>query len=410
MQSLFGTRTTADINLILQIMLLVGLWIGFVLARRGKIGGTTGHANVQTSMVLANLVLIAVAMGTSFYSYVIEGGSTGNSVARWMMVHGILGTVAEVTGIYLILRMRTKLIPKRFRVRNFKRYMRATLGLWTVLVALGVVIYVDRYYEVTFEIAAQRGAAAAPLAQMHQAGADLFVHAVELEDAAGRDSFESVKRHAEHLVNLIDGNKGLHFGDVDLDGRIEDPGDGTGLLVFVERVAAAAKDEGVTSRAEEVTAALIVIRDNAEQIAFIPDLSEARPLIAETVSLARRTNAEGIGGLEGTAQAAGVVALPYTESPSPGETAPTTVIVEEDNFAFLPFELHISPGTTVVFVNKERAKHTATADDGIFDSGDQPMGNAYEYTFEEPGTYPYFCLYHGDKELVGMSGVVIVEE
>ncbi|MGH2535125.1 MAG: plastocyanin/azurin family copper-binding protein [Thermomicrobiales bacterium] len=410
MQSLFGTRTTADINLVLQILLLIGLWIGFVLARRGKIGGPTGHANVQTTMVLANLVLIAGAMGTSFYSYVIEGGSTSDSVARWMMVHGILGTIAEVTGIYLILRMRTKLIPKRLRVGNFKRYMRATLGLWTILVLLGVIIYVDRYYEVTFEVSAQRGAAAAPLAQMHQAGADLFVHAVELEDAAGRDNFPSVKRHAEHLVNLIEGNRGLHYGDVDLDGRIEDPGDGTGLLVYVERVAAAANDDGVAARAEEVEAALLVIRQNAEQIAIFPDLSEARPLIAETVSLARRTNAEGIGGLAGAAQTAGVVALPYTEPPPPGTTAPTKVIVEEDNFAFIPYELRIAPGTTVVFVNKERAKHTATSDDGLFDSGDQPMGHAYEFTFEEPGAYQYFCLYHGDKDLVGMAGVVIVEE
>lgn len=410
MQSLFGTRTTADINLALQILLLIGLWIGFLLARRGKIGGATGHANVQTTMVLANLVLIAVAMATSFYSYVIEGGSTGDSVARWMMLHGILGTVAEVTGIYLILRMRTTWIPKRLRVRNFKRYMRATLGVWTVLVLLGVVIYVDRYYEVTFAIDAPRGAAAAPLAQMHQAGTDLFVHAVELDDAAGRDNFPSVKRHAEHLVNLIDGKNGLHYGDIDLDGRIEDPGDGTGLLVYVERVAAASRDAGVAGRAEEVAAALIVIRTNAEQIVVIPDLVEAKPLIAETVSLARRTNAEGIGGLEGAAQAAGVVALPYTEPPPPGTTAPAKVVVAEDNFAFLPYELRVAPGTTVVWVNQERAKHTATADDGLFDSGDQPMGDAYEFTFEEPGTYPYFCLYHGDKELVGMSGVVIVEE
>ena len=34
MQALFGTRTTADINLALQILILLGLLGGYVLARR----------------------------------------------------------------------------------------------------------------------------------------------------------------------------------------------------------------------------------------------------------------------------------------------------------------------------------------------------------------------------------------
>src|SRR5215831_12462172 len=102
MQSLFGTRMTADINLVAQIVLIVGLWVGFFLARRKKFAN---HANVQTAIVLANLVFIFFAMGISFYDYVIKGG-TGDSVARWMIVHGVLGTIAEVAGIYLIVRMR----------------------------------------------------------------------------------------------------------------------------------------------------------------------------------------------------------------------------------------------------------------------------------------------------------------
>lgn len=410
MQDLFGTRTTADINLALQILLLVGLWIGFVLARKGKIGGTVGHMNVQTTIVLLNLLLIAFAMGISFYRYVIEAGSTDDSVARWMMLHGILGAIAEISGIYLILRMRTKWIPKRFRVRKFKRVMRATLGLWTVLVLLGVVIYVDRYYEVTFDIAEVRGPSSAPLAQLHQAGTDLFLHADELGMAADRGNFDSVKRHAEHLVNLIDGKKGPHYGDVDLNGQIEDPGDGTGLLVYVDRIDAAAKDKNVTAQAESLRAALVVIRDNAEKIAYGDGLDGVTSLITETVALVRRTNAEAIGGLEGAAQVAGVVALPYTEPPLPGTPAPNEVVIVENNYAFMPYELHIQPGTTVVWVNEEHAKHTATDDDGLFDSGDQPMGNSYSFTFTEPGTYTYYCRYHGDKGLLGMAGIIVVEE
>jgi plastocyanin len=45
----------------------------------------------------------------------------------------------------------------------------------------------------------------------------------------------------------------------------------------------------------------------------------------------------------------------------------------------------------------------------LFDSGDQPMGNVYEYTFTEPGTYNYHCVFHGDKGVVGMAGTIVVE-
>jgi plastocyanin len=63
----------------------------------------------------------------------------------------------------------------------------------------------------------------------------------------------------------------------------------------------------------------------------------------------------------------------------------------------------------VIWVNDELAKHTATADDGLFDSGDQSLGDSYAYTFAEPGRYPYFCRYHGDVEGVGMAGTIVVE-
>ena len=66
----------ADINLVAQIVLLVGLWVGFALARKKQFGH---HANVQTTMVLANLVLIFFAMGISFYDYVVQGGTE----TRW---------------------------------------------------------------------------------------------------------------------------------------------------------------------------------------------------------------------------------------------------------------------------------------------------------------------------------------
>ena len=76
---------------------------------------------------------------------------------------------------------------------------------------------------------------------------------------------------------------------------------------------------------------------------------------------------------------------------------------------FSPPALTIPAGTTVTWVNDEQAKHTATADDGSFDSGDQDLGESFTYTFTEPGVYPYFCRYHGDVDGVGMAGTIVVE-
>ncbi|MBW8005672.1 MAG: hypothetical protein FVQ06_07815, partial [candidate division NC10 bacterium] len=117
MQALLGTRLAADINLIAQIVLLIGLWIGFYFARTQQI---PKHANMQTTMVLANVVFIFFVMIPSFYQYIILGGTTGGIVAQLMLLHGLLGLVAQLSALYLVLRMSTQLIPPRFRVRNFK--------------------------------------------------------------------------------------------------------------------------------------------------------------------------------------------------------------------------------------------------------------------------------------------------
>ncbi|MGH2618669.1 MAG: plastocyanin/azurin family copper-binding protein, partial [Thermomicrobiales bacterium] len=97
---------------------------------------------------------------------------------------------------------------------------------------------------------------------------------------------------------------------------------------------------------------------------------------------------------------------PLASTPDP-ETG--TVTIHEDQFAFLPSQITVPAGTTVVWINDEAAKHTATADDDQFDSGDQSLGVSYSYTFSEPGSYPYFCRYHGDAGGVGMAGSIVVE-
>src|SRR4028119_2440927 len=78
----------------------------------------------------------------------------------------------------------------------------------------------------------------------------------------------------------------------------------------------------------------------------------------------------------------------------------------EDNF-FDEANIIVEPGTTVTWVQRGQYGHTTTSYDGLWDSGLIEGGTegTYSYTFEEPGTYEYFCKPH---EEVGMVGTVTV--
>jgi plastocyanin len=84
------------------------------------------------------------------------------------------------------------------------------------------------------------------------------------------------------------------------------------------------------------------------------------------------------------------------------------VTVEMRNIAFEPRTVTVPAGTTVVWVNRDAFAHTVTADNGSFDSGLIPPGGAFRFTFERPGTYPYYCVPHGGPGGVGMAGLVVV--
>jgi|GEM_PF-371707 len=90
--------------------------------------------------------------------------------------------------------------------------------------------------------------------------------------------------------------------------------------------------------------------------------------------------------------------------------AQETPVVRMGNNYFDPVGLHVEPGTTVRFEIATGA-HSATAyesripaDASAFDSGVVSSGG-FEYTFEEPGTYDYYCIPH---ESVGMVGRIVV--
>lgn len=82
------------------------------------------------------------------------------------------------------------------------------------------------------------------------------------------------------------------------------------------------------------------------------------------------------------------------------------------DFEYEPKEITVTPGTTVRWTNEDRFGHTVTAGDprepeGLFDGtlGEtiDGAGETFEYTFDEAGTFPYYCRFH--PRMVGVVAV-----
>ncbi|MEX0723559.1 MAG: plastocyanin/azurin family copper-binding protein [Gracilimonas sp.] len=92
------------------------------------------------------------------------------------------------------------------------------------------------------------------------------------------------------------------------------------------------------------------------------------------------------------------------------EPAPNEVGMSSQSYS--PSSIEVEVGTTVMWSNESDVVHTVTSGtdgehDGNFDSGNISPGGQFSYTFNEVGTYPYFCVPHVSA---GMTGTVTVVE
>jgi plastocyanin len=90
-------------------------------------------------------------------------------------------------------------------------------------------------------------------------------------------------------------------------------------------------------------------------------------------------------------------------APAPSGDAARAEKVEIVDFAYDPDPVTIEEGGKVIWQNEDSAPHTATAEDGSFDTGTLEEGKLKSETFKEPGSYPYICSIHPD-----MTGTVEV--
>ena len=297
-------------------------------------------------------------------------------------------------------------------------------------------------------------------------------HAKLMRDAQAAGNLAAVKLHAEHLVNIIEGAKGANFGDLNKDGKVTNPGDGWGLLQNGDQLgylqgtkdhaelaatAADATDDiklhaghvGVT--VENISSWVTPIRDKALDALRATDSTGSAPIVAEIVKLGNQAlngvdlqgdgvilpvpgsggavtsyqhaqlmaaisvNAGSISVTPGVpAQPTAAVAAP-TQAPG-GQPSPTTAPQgggNEVTVDMLDFEFGaataVKVGTTITWVNKGNAPHTATADNNAFDSGTLRKDQTFSFKVTTPGELKYYCTLHGGPGGQGMAATITVQ-
>jgi plastocyanin len=117
------------------------------------------------------------------------------------------------------------------------------------------------------------------------------------------------------------------------------------------------------------------------------------------------------GGGDSTTTGEGATGTTTDASEAPAGSAPAgaeaerSAKVEIVDFAYDPDPVRVAAGGKVIWQNMDSAPHTATADDGSFDTGTIEEGKLKSETeaFKEPGVFPYHCEIHPT-----MHGVVEV--
>jgi plastocyanin len=79
------------------------------------------------------------------------------------------------------------------------------------------------------------------------------------------------------------------------------------------------------------------------------------------------------------------------------------------NIAFSPSSKTVAVGTTIKWINKDNTTHdvisgTPGNSTGLFNSGDLGVNGEFTFTFDQAGTFSYFCSHHA-----GMTGTIIVQ-
>jgi len=150
-QGFLGTAAprAADLVLLLEIAMGIGLLLGAILARTGRF---RQHGACQSAIVLLNIAVIALTMIPSFAVHVFPKipAKLNKTYYALATTHAALGSVTEIAGLYVLLVAGTNLLPEKLRFTEYKMWMRCVLVLWWVELLLGIATYMRWYVPLMF--------------------------------------------------------------------------------------------------------------------------------------------------------------------------------------------------------------------------------------------------------------------
>ena len=163
---------------------------------------------------------------------------------------------------------------------------------------------------------------------------------------------------------------------------------------------AAAADAAAAEKAEAVAAEKAAADAAAKAEAAAKAAAADAAAEKATADAAAKAEAE-MAAAEAAAEmaAAEAAAVPQTHivETAMGSGAPGC---ETSNACYLPQDITISTGDTVLWDNVDTAAHTVTGGSpadgpsGVFDSSLLMAGLDYSFTFNDAGNYDYFCMVH----------------
>jgi uncharacterized membrane protein YozB (DUF420 family) len=131
---------SADLNLVIQVAMGVALLAGAFLARKKRFAA---HGACQAAVLILNIPMIAFVMWPSLHARVLPrlAGHFGKRYYAIAAIHGVLGALAELLGLYILLVAGTNILPVTWRFQRWKLWMRIELLLWWVVLLSGVGTY-----------------------------------------------------------------------------------------------------------------------------------------------------------------------------------------------------------------------------------------------------------------------------
>jgi plastocyanin len=94
--------------------------------------------------------------------------------------------------------------------------------------------------------------------------------------------------------------------------------------------------------------------------------------------------------------------------PAGAQSGSSGKVTVGDNY-FKPDDIEITAGTKVTWTNKGKILHSIKPNSGnMFGTKALASGKKYSYTFKTPGTYAYYCTFHGGPGR-GQHGTIVVK-